>query len=237
MKRSVIFGIAVVMLVGAGAWLLTQKKGPGTQAPSTGQTGQSGQNAGPDAGNPGARQEQFAQFQEQHKYTMQLSGLVRNIGRMEQEGQYKLTPAQAKQILGILQPLRTQPKLTQDEAKDTIRALQQVLTMNQRTEVGKLQAAAPPGGNRRGGGAGGGAGRNGGNGGPGGSGGMGGAGAPGAGSRGGPAGGRTGGDRPRFDAEAMKDYNPFNPESGGMGGPRAAARWDAFFAALEAKAK
>jgi len=229
MKRSVIIGVVVVVLVGAGAWLLSQQNSPNTRTPPAGQTGQSGQTPGPGGGNTGARQEQFAQFQEQHKYTMQLSGLARNIGRMEREGQYKLTPAQAKQILEILQPLRTQPKLTQDEAKDTIRALQQVLTMDQRTEVAKLQAATPPGGNRRGGGAGGpggGAGRPGGNGGQG---------APGAGSRGGPAGSRQGGDRPRFDPEAMKDYNPFNPASTGMGGQRAAGRWEEFFTALEAK--
>lgn len=241
MNRSVIFGIIIVVVVGVGVWILTGKKGQQTVTPPTGQTGQTAPAAGAGGGNPSAFREQMTQFREEHKYTFQLTGLVGGIDRMERDGKNKLTAAQAKQILGILQPLRAQPKLTQDQAKETIRALQPILTMDQRTEVGTLSARRGGGGNR-GGGTGGPGGSGGGFGGPGGGGqggpGGGAQGGPGSGGPGGPgAQGRSGGNRPPFDPAAMKDFNPFNPQSGGMGGPRAAARWDEFFKTLEATAK
>jgi len=226
MNKSVILGIVIVLVVGAAAWILAGKKGQNAAAP-TSQTTQANPAAGTGGGNPSAFREQMTQFREEHKYTFQLTRLVGNIGRLEQEGKNKLTPAQAKQLLGILQPLRTQPKLTQDDAKEAIRSLQAALTMDQRTEIGQMPERRFGGGNR------------GGQGGPGGQ-GMGGAGGQGGGAprgQGGQNGGRPGGQRPQFDPAAMKDFNPFNAQSGGMGGPRAAARYDEFFKALEAKAK
>jgi len=218
MDRSVKIGIVIVLVLGAAVWILTDKQGQSNNAPN-------GQTAG--GSNPGDFRERMTQFREQHKFTRQLTMLASNIGRLERDGQHKLTAKQAQQLLAVLQPLRAQPKLTQDEAKETTRALQQVLTMDQRTEIGKMPEQRFDGGNR----------------GAGGSGGAGSAGAPGMGGPGGSGGGAprgqggSRGDRPRFDPAAMKDFNPFNPQSGGMGGPRAAARWDEFFKALEAKAK
>lgn len=221
MNRSVVIGIVIVLVVGAAAWVLTGKQGKNTLAPAPSRlTGQASPAAGAGGGNSGAFREQMTKFREEHKYTFQLTRLVGNIGRMEQEGQNKLTAAQAKAMLGILQPLRKQPKLNQDDAKEVIRSLQAVLTMDQRTEINKMPERRSGGGNR-GGGAGG----------PGGQGG----GAPRG--QGGQNGGRPGGQRPQLDPAAMKDFNPFNSQSGGMGGPRAAARYDEFFKALEAKAK
>ena len=218
MKRLLIIGLAVVVVIGAGIWFLASRKG---------------QNAPNGQSTAGGRR-QFAEFQKQHESTVRLERYARGIMRLEQ-GQHKLTAAQAKQILDILQPLRTQPKLIQDEAKETQFALQKVLTMEQRTEVNAVPERGSGGGFRGPGGAGG----SGGNGGPGMSGGPGGPGGPGGAMRrpGGQNGDRPNGQRRQFNAEAMKDYNPFNPQSGGMGGPRAAERWDAFFKALEEKAK
>ncbi|MHB0937960.1 MAG: hypothetical protein ACYC6A_16350 [Armatimonadota bacterium] len=203
MDRSAVIGIVIVLVVGAAAWVLTGTAGKKAGAPN-------GQAVG--GGSASGFRERMTQFQEQHKFTRLLTTLVGNIGRLEQEGQHKLTPKQAKQTLDVLQPLRKQPKLTQDEAKETQRALQAILTADQLAEIEKMPERRF-GGNQNGG-------------------------------AGGPV-GRTpdgqgrqnGGQRRQFDPEAMKNYNPFNPQGGGMGGPRAAARWDEFFTALEAKAK
>jgi hypothetical protein len=45
-----------------------------------------------------------------------------------------------------------------------------------------------------------------------------------------------GGQRPRFDPNAMKEFNPFNPKKGNPMAARSAKRLNALFAALEAKA-
>lgn len=168
--------------------------------------------------------ERFTQFREEHKFTFQLTGLVGNIARLEREGANKLTAQQAKEILGIMQPLRSKEKLTQDDAKDTIRGLQRILTTAQRDEIAKMPEM------RRGSGPGG----------PGGAGprGQGGSGAPGgSGGPGRPGGGnRQRGERPRFDPAAMKNFNPFNSSSTGPTGARGAARWDTLMKELEKKA-
>ena len=172
------------------------------------QTNQGGNNAasnqssaGSQPGGGGAMGGQFAQFREAHKFTFQLTSMVGNIAQLDTDGVAPLTPAQAKTMLGILTPLRTKASLTQDEAKETLKALKQVLTEQQLTEIGKMK----PRRSTRGG--------------------------QGQGMRG------SGGHRPNFDPNAMKDFNPFNPKGGAPTAQQSQQRWNTFFAALGKKAK
>lgn len=152
---------------------------------------------------------QFTQFREAHKYTFQLMGMAGNIGRLDKETKTPLTKAQAKAVLAVLKPLRAKPKLTQDEAKKALKGLKKVLTEKQLTEIGKMKPEDRRGGQRMG---------------------------SGNGDR--PRGeGNGGGQRRRFDPDAMKNFNPFNPSKDAPGGERSAKRWQEFFAALEKKAK
>lgn len=213
----------------------------GTTTPKPPQAGQqSGQR--PQGNNGGGQStprapfdpQKMAQFRENHKYTFQLMRLVGNIGRLEREGKNPLTADQAKQILGVLTPLRSQKTLTQDDAKTAIRDVQKVLTEEQRNEIAAFPERGPGGGP---------GGSGGGQGGPGGSGGMRGGGRPG-GPGGPPTGGGpggAGGNRPRgggqgFDPASMQNFNPlYNGEDAPMGG-RMAERWNKFFEGLQQKA-
>lgn len=162
----------------------------------------------------------FQKFREEHKNTFALTELTGKLGRMERDGITPLTAAQAKSILDILTPLRTKEKLTQDEAKATIQQINAALTEAQLSALDKMPSGRN--GMRQ---------RNG----QGGSGGQGGfrpGGQNGQGGQGGPNGAQ--GNRPRFDPDAMKDFNPFNPDKGGMG---RGERMKAFFDMLEKKAK
>jgi len=177
----------------------------------------------PGGGNP------FAQMREKYKYTFQLTSMVRHIGDIDKDPKYKLTPAQAKKVLGVLQPLRSKPKMTQDQAKAALKALKPIFTVAQLNAMARIPASA--GGRRQGGGMG-----------------MGGPGGPGGGRPGGP-GGAPGGNRPggpggaagrpAFDPNAMKDFNPFYAKAapGDQFGARNAKRWDALFTGLQARAK
>jgi len=167
----------------------------------------------------------FTKFRDQHKYTFQLRTMVTS-GMMECERSpaTKIKPAQAKQFLTVLKPLRTQPKLTQDQAKAAIQKVQRIYEAKQLAAVDK---AIQQSRNRRGGGGGS----------PGG-----GGGAPGAGGRpggGGPPGGSTGARAP-FDPNKLKNFNPFNPKKDGFGGERGyernVQRNKSLFSFLEARA-
>jgi hypothetical protein len=135
-----------------------------------------------------------------------------------------LTPAQAKKVLAVLQPLRSKPKLTQDQAKAALKALKPIFTVTQLNAMARIPAS--PGGRRQGGGMG-----------------MGGPGGPGGGrpgGPGGPGGNMPGGatNRPAFDPNAMKDFNPFYAKASGNDfGARNAKRWDTLFTGLQARAK
>ncbi len=160
---------------------------------------------GPGGGGFGA----FQKFRDQHKYTFQLSTTLRSgLTEMERSKSTQLKPAQAKQLLGVLTPLRKKPKLTQEEAKSTIQKVQKVFDARQLSAVDKAIQASQ---RRRGGGGPGGGPGGGGPGGPGGGApGGSGAGRPGGGGPGGPGG--PGGGRPAFDFNAMKNFNPLNPD-------------------------
>ena len=151
--------------------------------------------------------------------------MVRHIGDIDRDPKYTLTPAQAKKVLGVLQPLRSKPKMTQDQAKSALKGLQPILTLAQRNAMARIPSG--PGGRSGGMGMGGpGGGR------PGGGMGMGGPGGPGG------APGGNAGNRPSFDPNAMKDFNPFYAKASGNDFvARGAQRWNAFFAGLQARAK
>jgi hypothetical protein len=61
--------------------------------------------------------------------------LFRGIGRLGDDGDNPLTPAQAKAILAILTPLRTQKTLTSTEAEGVTKRLEAELTPAQLTAV------------------------------------------------------------------------------------------------------
>jgi uncharacterized membrane protein YgcG len=163
----------------------------------------------------------FAKFRDQHKYTFQLRTMVTSgLMECERSPTTRLKPAQAKQLLAVLAPLRKQPKLTQDQAKAAIQKVQKVYDTKQLSAVDKaIQQSA----RRRGGG-----------GAPGGGGGAPGGGAPGAGRPGG--GSPGGGGRPPFDPAKAKNFNPFNPQKDGFGYERNVSRNKTLFAFLEARA-
>ncbi len=197
------------------------------------------QRAGSGANGSGNGASQFAQFRAEHKFTFQLTQMVRKIGQIDQDPKYALKPAQAKKILGVLKPLRSKPKMTQEQAKTTLKQLKSALTIDQLNAMARIKdrpggrpgagASGGQGMGRPGGGGFGGPGMGGpGMGGPG----MGGAGMGRPGGQGGPGG------TPRMDPNAMKNFNPFykNPKAAQGPGARGAKRTDAFFAALQAKA-
>lgn len=217
LATSLLCGIVIAGALVTGCAKRTSQ----TPAASTSASSQQGAGAGNSA---------MTAFREEHKYTFQLTSMMGGIGRLEQDTKAPLTPAQAKSILAVINPLKTQATLTQDQAKEAMRGIKEVLTEKQLTEIAKPQRQFG-----RGNGAGGGGGAPGG-GGPGG-GGPGG-GAPGAGAQGGGrAPGAGGGNRPAFDPEAMKNFNPFNQKASvpsmGRGGNRLQRTIDA----LEKKAQ
>lgn len=122
---------------------------------------------------------QFQQFREEHKYTFQLMQMVRHIGEIDKDAKHALTPTQAKQVLAVLKPLSTKPKLTQDQAKQALKDLKKIFTVDQLNAMAQIKSPQ----HRMG------------SGGPGGP--------------GGPGGQRPQGNRPHWDPAAMKDFNPF----------------------------
>jgi len=156
-----------------------------------------------------------SQFREANKYKFMLVRMAHNIGRLNPEKKAPLTAKQAKAILGVLNPLRKKTTLTEDESKTYIKKLKANLTAKQLTEMGKMKRPERQGG--------------GGQGGPGGPGGQG---RPGG--QGGPS---ANGQRPRFDPNAMKTYNPFNPPKDSPMGGRSSQRTADLFKGLEKIAK
>ncbi|MCC6484178.1 MAG: hypothetical protein IT209_04955 [Armatimonadetes bacterium] len=158
----------------------------------------------------------FQKFRSQHKYTFQLSTTVfRGLAECERTDSTKLKPAQAKQILSVLNPLRKQSKLTQDQAKSAIQKIQRALDQKQLSAIDKvLNSNARPGfsgsGNRPGN-------------------------ATGARPGGNRPGGPAAGNRPAFDPSKMKDFNPFNPSKTSPNYERQLDRVKRLFSFLEAR--
>lgn len=159
----------------------------------------------------GSSSGQFSQMREKYKYTFQLMSMAHHIGEINKDPKYALTQTQARKVLAVLQPLRSKPKLTQDQAKEALKKLKPVFTTTQLNAMAKIKPRRP------------------------------GQGQPGAG-QGRPGGPPPGGDRagrPRFDPNAMKDFNPFYAKAakGDEFAARRAARWNDFFKALDSRAK
>lgn len=154
---------------------------------------------------------QFGQMREKYKYTFQLMTMVRHIGDIDKDRKYALSPVQAKRVLGVLQPLRSKPKLSQDQAKQALKSLKPVFTVNQLNAMARIKPR--PQGQR----------------------GMG-QGRQGGGGPGGPGGNRAG--RQRMDPNAMKDFNPFYAKAPAGGfGARGAKRFNDLFTTLQKRAK
>lgn len=153
---------------------------------------------------------QFSAFREEHKYTFQLMQMVHHIGAINVQPKYTLTPAQAKQVLAVMKPIRSKSKLTQDQAKQALKDLKRIFNVSQLNAMAKIKPPA-----RRVG--------------PGGSGGPGGPGGPGG----------AQGNRPRMDSAAMKDFNPFyvKVSKSDPGSMDRGKRMNDTFSGLEKKAK
>jgi len=82
---------------------------------------------------------QWSGFREKHKYTFQLMQMVRHIGEIDKDKKYALTPAQAKKVVGVLKPLRSKPKLTQDQAKQALKDLKPAFTASQLNAMARIK--------------------------------------------------------------------------------------------------
>lgn len=148
-------------------------------------------------------------MREKYKYTFQLMQMVRHIGDIDKDKKYTLTPGQAKQLVAVLKPLRTKPKMTQDEAKNVLKKLKTPLTANQLNAMARIK---PKGGTGQGR-------------------------APSGGANSPRPNGQAGARR--FDPNAMKDFNPFYTKvtKGDKRAEDRLKQWNTFYAGLEAKAK
>lgn len=94
----------------------------------------------------------FGEFREKHKYTFQLMQTVRHIGEIDKDPKYALKPDQAKRMLAVLKPLRAKPNLTQDQAKQALKDIKPILTVDQLNAMARIKPM-PRGGQMRSGGA------------------------------------------------------------------------------------
>jgi len=113
MKKRLTIMIALLLLVAFAAVVTAQQQGGGGQ---------------------------YAAMREKYKYTFQLMTMARHIGELQKDKKYAPTSAQAKQILAILKPLRTKPKLTQDEAKGVLIKLKKVFTAGQLNAMARMKS-------------------------------------------------------------------------------------------------
>jgi hypothetical protein len=172
---------------------------------------------GPGGPGGGFNRAAMEKFREDHKYTFQLTRMLRGFEELNKDASTALTATQAKGVLTLLKPWQTKPKMTQDDAKNLMKGIKKQLTVKQLNALSRVQDRGFGGGRGGpGGGPGGGGGFGGPPGGPGGGPAGGGFGGPPGGPGGGPAGGGfrgpggqggPGGGR-RFDPAAMKNFNP-----------------------------
>lgn len=148
-STGLILGATVLIVLIGG--LLVLKGNSNRSGSSTGSPPGSA-SSGAVAGGPGGAPGGFAEFQKSHRYAFQLMRLISNVGRIEEEGKAALTPAQAKSMLALLQPLRELESLDEPAAEDAIVALQDILTDQQRSAISALppdpqfrRSGPPPG--------------------------------------------------------------------------------------------
>jgi len=92
--------------------------------------------------------EAWRKWREAHRYTFQLTNTLRALIEIDKDPKTKLTPAQAKKILAVLQPYRNKPKMTQDDAKNALKGIKAALNVNQLNAIARIEAERR---NRRGG--------------------------------------------------------------------------------------
>ena len=169
-------------------------------------------------------------FGESFRATFGLMRTFQGLGTLEEEGKAPLTAAQAKSILALFEPLRSQESLTPAGATSTLEKLEALLTPAQQEALEETRQRRPGGGGRTSA--------------------AGGPGEPGptgvrpqgpAGSAGpfGGAGGRqrpAGGGESRPPGAGMENMNPFNLDSDNPMAQRMSERIEAVFDALKAKA-
>ncbi len=135
-----------------------------------------------------------------HRNAFQLMHFLNNIATLEAGTKDTLTPAQAKSILGIIQPLRNKPTLEEADAKTALDDIQKILTPAQLNDIKSFPAPQRFGGGRPGGG------------GPGGM--RPGGPPPGGMMGGGPRAGGAPGGRPMMGGGPPRNFNPLNPPKG-----------------------
>ena len=82
---------------------------------------------------------QFSAMREKYKYTFQLMQMVGHIGDIDKDKKYTLTPTQAKKVLAVLNPFRSKPKMTQDQAKQVLKDMKKVFTATQLNAMAKIK--------------------------------------------------------------------------------------------------
>jgi hypothetical protein len=187
----------------------------------------------PGGGPPGGMPPEFQKMMAQVKYRRQMRDQLRAVSEINRDPATALSPAQAKQLLGIVKPWTTKPAMTEEDAKGIMRSVKKVMTSRQLNAMAQVKPTRGFGG---------------GPGGPGGRGGFGGP--PGGGGPGGtpggfrpgggpPGGGTPGGFNPSRMAAQMKTAN-FLSTKVDPNNPRSARRAEgnkALIAMLENRAK
>ncbi len=192
LNRMIVF-LGALIILGAGSVVLN---GCSSQSSSAG--GGTPPNGG--GGMPGGGGGGFAAMFQAHRNAFQLMHFLNNIATLEAGTKDTLTPAQAKSILGIIQPLRNKPTLEEADAKTALDGIQKILTPAQLNDIKSFPAPQRFGGGRPGGG------------GPGGM--RPGGPPPGGMMGGGPRAGGAPGGRPMMGGGPPRNFNPLNPPKG-----------------------
>jgi len=160
-------------------------------------------------------------FREKYKYTFQLMQMVGHIQEIDKDKKYTLSADQAKKVLAVLNPLRSKPKLTQEQAKQALKDLKKIFNAGQLNAMARIKpkfsshgpgqgnGQRPPGDGQQ----------------------------PSGNDPGGPG---SGGARRHFDPNTMKDFNPFyapKAKTDDKSAQDRSKRWNDFFSAMEKKAK
>ena len=89
-------------------------------------------------GMPTGDSTQIKKIKKLHPYTYQLVNLISSIERLEEEREYAINPKQAKPMLAVLDSLKSQPTLSEDQASQTITKLESIITDKQRWAIATL---------------------------------------------------------------------------------------------------
>lgn len=91
----------------------------------------------------GAKPGQARQEPRRAGSAMQLIQMTRGIAELEKNEAHRLTAKQAGQLLEILTPLRSKPKLTEEDAAKALNALKRVFTTDQLNLVTQMRPRRP----------------------------------------------------------------------------------------------